>query len=207
MQGPLSFKKMCTLLGLSVIYVEWQYRNHTEVSLSCIFASKVSSLIKRMTECHEKDFMVNRSLSWLICFFVIFGEKYLLEYFSFFIFGDSLKPEPSIFLLVSIYCFQFSQAPADFQYYNKYLAEPQVRKAIHVGNLTFHDGDKVEQHLINDILQSITPQLAKVMENYRVCVHTVTVFPLQRGSVMWLEFIMFWGREPKWLFWYWSFCW
>ena len=62
----------------------------------------------------------------------------------------------------------FSQAPADFQYYSTYLAEPQVRKAIHVGNLTFHDGNKVEQHLINDILQSITPQLAKVMENYKV---------------------------------------
>ena len=30
MQGPLSLKKMYTLLGLSAVSIEWQYRNHTE---------------------------------------------------------------------------------------------------------------------------------------------------------------------------------
>ncbi len=43
---PLRLKKMYTLLGLSVISIEWQYRNHTEVSFSCSFAPKVSSLLK-----------------------------------------------------------------------------------------------------------------------------------------------------------------
>lgn len=62
----------------------------------------------------------------------------------------------------------FLQAPDDFQYYSKYLALPEVRKAIHVGNLTFNDGDKVEQHLVGDILQSISTELADVMEHYKV---------------------------------------
>jgi len=34
-------------------------------------------------------------------------------------------------------------APAEFDYYNKYLALSSVRKSIHVGNKTFNDGSMV----------------------------------------------------------------
>lgn len=43
-----------------------------------------------------------------------------------------------------------------------------VRRAIHVGNLTFNDGSKVERHLLQDIMKSIKPWLGVLMDNYRV---------------------------------------
>lgn len=60
------------------------------------------------------------------------------------------------------------QSPPDFQYYGKLITRAHIRKAIHVGNLTYNSGEKVEQALINDILQSVKPWLAEVMNNYRV---------------------------------------
>ena len=45
---------------------------------------------------------------------------------------------------------------------------PAVRRAIHVGNLTFHDGSQVEKHLIQDVMKSIKPWLGELMDNYRV---------------------------------------
>lgn len=45
---------------------------------------------------------------------------------------------------------------------------PEVRKSIHVGNLTFHDGFKVEEHLLEDVMKTIKPWLAILMDNYRV---------------------------------------
>ena len=78
----------------------------------------------------------------------------------------------------------YIQVPDDFQYYGKYLAQPEVRKAIHVGNLTFNDGDKVEQHLQNDILQTITPWLAEVMENYKVSNKVVTFHDVYPSDVL-----------------------
>lgn len=43
-----------------------------------------------------------------------------------------------------------------------------IRKAIHVGNLTFHGGDEVETHIVNDIMQSVVPWLAEAMNYYKV---------------------------------------
>lgn len=43
-----------------------------------------------------------------------------------------------------------------------------MRRAIHVGNLTFHDGSEVEKHLVQDVMKSIKPWLGVLMDNYRV---------------------------------------
>ncbi len=43
-----------------------------------------------------------------------------------------------------------------------------VRRSIHVGNLTFHDGSDVEKHLLQDVMKSIKPWLGILMDNYRV---------------------------------------
>lgn len=48
------------------------------------------------------------------------------------------------------------------------MALSEVRKAIHVGNLTFHDGSEVEKHLLSDVMKTIKPWLALLMDNYRV---------------------------------------
>jgi vitellogenic carboxypeptidase-like protein len=48
------------------------------------------------------------------------------------------------------------------------LELPDVRKAIHVGKLPFNNGTVVEQHLKDDVLQSVKPWLAEVMNFYKV---------------------------------------
>lgn len=62
----------------------------------------------------------------------------------------------------------FRQEPEAFGYYGNYLAKPEVRAAIHVGNLTYNSGTQVEIHLINDVMDTVKPWIATLMENYKV---------------------------------------
>ncbi|XP_064410934.1 probable serine carboxypeptidase CPVL isoform X2 [Latimeria chalumnae] len=64
------------------------------------------------------------------------------------------------------------QEPPDQEYFGKFLSLPEVRKAIHVGNLTFHDGSEVEKHLLEDVMKTIKPWLAVLMDNYRVMLYS-----------------------------------
>ncbi|XP_054847402.1 probable serine carboxypeptidase CPVL [Eublepharis macularius] len=63
------------------------------------------------------------------------------------------------------------QEPADQEYFGELLSLPEVRKSIHVGNLTFHDGSLVEKHLLEDVMKTIKPWLAILMDNYRVLLY------------------------------------
>lgn len=58
--------------------------------------------------------------------------------------------------------------PEDLEYFSPFVTLPQVRRAIHVGNLTFHNGVDVEKHLLEDVMKSIKPWLGVLMDNYRV---------------------------------------
>lgn len=58
--------------------------------------------------------------------------------------------------------------PEDQGYFSPFVTLPQVRRAIHVGNLTFHNGVDVEKHLLEDVMKSIKPWLGVLMDNYRV---------------------------------------
>lgn len=60
------------------------------------------------------------------------------------------------------------QEPEDQEYFSQFVTLPKVRHAIHVGNLTFHDGSEVEKHLLQDVMKSIKPWLGVLMDNYRV---------------------------------------
>lgn len=62
----------------------------------------------------------------------------------------------------------FPQEPEDQEYFSQFVTLPTVRRAIHVGNLTFHDGSEVEKHLLQDVMKSIKPWLGVLMDNYRV---------------------------------------
>lgn len=60
------------------------------------------------------------------------------------------------------------QEPEDQEYFSQFVTMSVVRSAIHVGNLTFHDGSEVEKHLLEDVMKSIKPWLGVLMDNYRV---------------------------------------
>ena len=76
------------------------------------------------------------------------------------------------------------QEPEEYGYYGNYLADPSVRLAIHVGNLTYNDGTPVEKHLLNDIMASVKPWIAVLLNNYKVgrC-HRQLLLVLYNGSV------------------------
>ena len=64
------------------------------------------------------------------------------------------------------------QEPEDQGYFSQFVTLPAVRRSIHVGNLTFHDGSLVEKHLLEDVMKSIKPWLGVLMDNYRVNTRT-----------------------------------
>jgi len=72
------------------------------------------------------------------------------------------------FFYKGFYYVYFFQAPLDFDYYASALAEPAIRKAINVGNLTYHSGEQVEKHLINDVMDTVKPWVTTLMDNYKV---------------------------------------
>ncbi|XP_022090737.1 probable serine carboxypeptidase CPVL isoform X2 [Acanthaster planci] len=67
------------------------------------------------------------------------------------------------------YNYMRTNTPVDQSYFNNYLALPEVRKAIHVGNLTFHNGDKVSDYLREDFMQSVEAEVAFLADqNYQI---------------------------------------
>ncbi|KAI8515364.1 hypothetical protein Bbelb_061770 [Branchiostoma belcheri] len=82
-----------------------------------------------------------------------------------------------------------TEEPALRGYYVDYLARPEVRRAIHVGNLTFHDGSEVEEHLLEDFLQSVKPWVAAILENYKVLMYNgqldIVVAPPLTENFLW----------------------
>ncbi|XP_040564947.1 probable serine carboxypeptidase CPVL isoform X2 [Lepeophtheirus salmonis] len=64
-----------------------------------------------------------------------------------------------------------SNSPQEFNYYPQFLEKPEIRKAIHVGGLTYNDGSIVEKHLIKDIMKSVKPLVESLLKNYRVMIY------------------------------------
>ena len=77
-----------------------------------------------------------------------------------------------------------------------FLKRSDIRKAIHVGNLTFNglDGEnKVEEHLKLDIFASVTPYLTELLSHYRVCIYNgqldiIVAYPLTINFLKKLKF-------------------
>ncbi|XP_028325864.1 probable serine carboxypeptidase CPVL [Gouania willdenowi] len=88
--------------------------------------------------------------------------------------GD-VEPYPSFFQnatgCTNYFNYMSCQEPADQNYFAQFVTLPSVRLAIHVGNLTFHDGSDVEKHLLQDVMKSIKPWLGVLMDNYRVLIY------------------------------------
>ncbi|XP_067648756.1 probable serine carboxypeptidase CPVL [Haliotis asinina] len=73
--------------------------------------------------------------------------------------------------LHQFYNYLITKDPIDFSYYPLFLARPETRNAVHVGNLTFHDGSEVSKHLADDFMMSVKPWLATIMDNYKVMLY------------------------------------
>jgi hypothetical protein len=67
------------------------------------------------------------------------------------------------------YNYLISKQPADFENYPKYLQKAGVRRAIHVGNLTYEGVSMaVHKHLNDDMCKSVRPWLEVLLEHYKV---------------------------------------
>jgi len=101
-----------------------------------------------------------------MCAFTIFDE--LLN-------GDKLNGSKPYFYNVTgldfYYNFLLTKEPPSFAYYNTYVQTDQARKAIHVGSLPYNDGGIVETKLEEDIMKSVKPWIAELMNNYKVMIY------------------------------------
>ncbi|XP_054157691.1 venom serine carboxypeptidase-like [Oppia nitens] len=70
------------------------------------------------------------------------------------------------------YNFLQDSEPEPLTYYFKYLDLQSTRRAIHVGNLPFsYNSKNVEKYLLNDIMRSVKPWMATLMDNYKVMIY------------------------------------
>jgi len=78
----------------------------------------------------------------------------------------------------------------------KFLQSSSTRRAIHVGNKTFHDLDtenKVEEHLKSDVMDSVAVWIAELLDTYTVCIYNgqldiIVAYPLTRNYLNKLKF-------------------
>ena len=97
-------------------------------------------------------------------FFSIYKNDYLKE------FDDILDIVENRTGLTFYYNYLLSQQPEEFSNYPKFLEKPEVRRSIHVGNLTYDDVSLVvHEHLFDDMSKTIRPWLETLLEsNYKV---------------------------------------
>jgi vitellogenic carboxypeptidase-like protein len=57
-----------------------------------------------------------------------------------------------------------TNAPASFDYFYPYVTSPDVRTAIHVGDLPFNDGSICESNLVEDFMKSLKPELETLLD-------------------------------------------
>lgn len=77
------------------------------------------------------------------------------------------------------------------------LQNSKVRKSIHVGNLPFHDGKDVEEHLKQDVMKSVAPWISELLDHYYIVVYNgqldiIVAYPL---TVNYLRNLNFTGSD------------
>lgn len=105
------------------------------------------------------------------------NQQQWLEAFK--VFDDLLNGDksgqPSYFTnvtgLTNYYNYIANGKPKDMDYWTLFINKTTVRKAIHVGNLTFNDGSLVETYLEEDIMKSVKPWIEELLDNYRVLIY------------------------------------
>lgn len=74
-----------------------------------------------------------------------------------------------------------------------YMQRTDVRAAVHVGNLTFHDGDDVFENLYLDVMQSVAPWISELLSHYRILFYNgqldvIVAYPLTINFLSALKF-------------------
>ncbi|XP_013167803.1 PREDICTED: venom serine carboxypeptidase-like [Papilio xuthus] len=77
------------------------------------------------------------------------------------------------------------------------LQKAFVRRAIHVGNLTFHQGHEVENHLIEDAMKSVAPLMTELLDHYYVVIYNgqLDIMIPYTSVVNYLRHLNFTGSE------------
>ncbi|XP_026818058.1 venom serine carboxypeptidase-like isoform X1 [Rhopalosiphum maidis] len=92
--------------------------------------------------------------------------------------NGGVYPYPSLFQNLTGMRYNFNmlwdQDPTPYGDWEKYVQEPFMREALHVGQQPFNNGTTVEHHLENDMMQSVAPWLAALLDagQYRVLVYS-----------------------------------
>lgn len=92
--------------------------------------------------------------------------------------------------------FNYVSQAGDTDYMGKFLQSSSTRKALHVGNYTFHDlegENKVEEHMKNDVMDSVAPWVAELLNHYRVMIYNgqldvIVAYPLTSNYLQHLKF-------------------
>ena len=89
--------------------------------------------------------------------------------------GD-LYPYPTYFYNITgstdYYNILNTKEPAAYDYYVPFVNRSDTRFAIHVGNLSYGaQSVQVETSLLNDIMDTVAPRLATLMDNYKVMIY------------------------------------
>jgi len=90
--------------------------------------------------------------------------------------GD-LTGHPSYFAESTGYQYYFNylttKEPIDMNYYDTFVQLPDVRRSMHVGNMTWNDGKKVEEHLLLDVMDTVKPWIVELLnfKNYKIMIY------------------------------------
>ncbi|CAH1173952.1 unnamed protein product [Phaedon cochleariae] len=89
--------------------------------------------------------------------------------------------------------FNYLHAESTDSYLEEFLQRVDVRRALHVGNQTFHSGEDVEKHLVEDVMKSVAPWISELLENYRVLIYNgqldiIVAYPLTLNYLQKLDF-------------------
>ncbi|KYN36373.1 Venom serine carboxypeptidase [Trachymyrmex septentrionalis] len=117
-------------------------------------------------------------------------QKKYLEAFEIFdtLLNSDLNGTPSLFQNLTgfdyYFNYLFTKDGNDSDWMSEWIQKANVRHAIHVGNSTFHVETKtVEEHLKEDVMQSIVPLLTDLLQHYRVLIYNgqldiIVAYPL-----------------------------
>lgn len=110
--------------------------------------------------------------------------------------GDLINGK-SIFYNMTGFEFYFNYLHTkDYQQFEDFgpmIQTTAVRKAIHVGNLTFNVGKEVENHLKQDVMKSVAPWVSELLDHYYVLIYNgqldiIVAYPLTLNYLRNLNF-------------------
>lgn len=116
--------------------------------------------------------------------------------------GD-IYPYPSLFQNLTGMHYYFNMLwdrdPTPYGDWEKYVQEPFMREALHVGQRPLNNGSLVELHLANDMMQSVASWLATLLDagQYRVLLYSgqLDIIVPYRGTMNMAQSLKWSGAE------------